>query len=170
MGINFDIKNFDKIFERIPFKSILWVTEIVLAVLVLCPDSVLEKLSVLSFKNYLEKYIGPMFLIISVVLIVTEVKKYIDKNKKKRAFTGRRAKKRFEKLSSTALKIVLKMYRSPSHSIELELGDANAVILENYLFVGRGTVSSIGMCFDYFLQPWVVEYLDKHISEYEKVR
>ena len=164
MGINLDIKNVDSILKKIHFKSALWVSEIVLAVLIFCPENILEKLLLLSFKNHFESYIGPSFLIVSAVLIVIKCKTVINN----RAFTGRRAKKRFEKLSPIALKTVLKMYHSPSHSIKLQLGDATAVLLETCLFVGRGTISTIGTSFDYFLQPWVVEYLDRHISEYDK--
>ena len=58
------------------------------------------------------------------------------------------------------------MYQSPSYSAELNINDATTIVLEPGLFIGRGYIGKNGIYFDYYLQPWVVEYLSKNPSEY----
>ena len=75
-------------------------------------------------------------------------------------------RKRFQRLSENAIATILEMYQSPSYSAELNINDATTIVLELELFIGRGYIGKNGIYFDYYLQPWVVEYLSKNPSEY----
>lgn len=169
MGVNFDIKDSEKLFSKIPCKRILAVVSLITAFLIFFPDKILEKVFLLQLRNNLKVYLGITFVIcisIWIVIIVSTVFKRIFT---KRKFRGKDAKKRFGRLSTTALVIVLEMYVTPSYAKELPYNSATAHVLECLSFVTRGSLSTCGVYYDYALQPWVVDYLDKHYKEYEKI-
>lgn len=167
MSINFDIKDSEKLIEKIPFKGILAVVTILSVFSLLCPAELLEKLYLLEIRNEIGTYLGITAIICASIWIIIFLSYLIRKISKKIAFNDKNSKKRFERISPMALVTVLEMYVSPTHSIRLGINDATTLILENYLFITRGTISSHGFDFDYFLQPWVIVYLNKHFSEYE---
>ena len=167
MSVNFDIKDSDKLIEKIPFRGILTVVTIISAFSLLSPDWLLEKLFLLEVRNSIGTYLGTAAIVcvaIWIVIILTYISRKIEK---KIAFNEKNSKKRFERISPVALITVLKMYQSPTHSVRLGIEDATTQILENYLFITRGTISSHGFDFDYYLQPWVIVYLNNHFSEYK---
>lgn len=167
MAINFDIKDSDKLIERIPFKGILAVFTLVSAFLLLCPEKILKKLFLLELRNTIGTCLGIVLVVCAAIWTIVFLIYFIRRIRKKRAFNDKNSKKRFDRISPVARITVLEMYNSPTHSLRLEIQDATTIILENYLFIDRGTISANGFKFDYFLQPWVVEYLNKHYSEYE---
>lgn len=167
MSINFDIKDSEKLIEKIPFKGILAVVTILSVFSLLCPAELLEKLYLLEIRNEIGTYLGITAIICASIWIIIFLSYLIRKISKKIAFNDKNSKKRFERISPMALVTVLEMYVSPTHSIRLGINDATTLILENYLFISRGTISSHGFDFDYFLQPWVIVYLNKHFSEYK---
>ena len=169
LGINFDIKNSDKLIEKIPFKGILAVITMISAFSLLSPDWLLEKLFLLEIRNQISTYLGIALVVcfaIWVTLLLTNVVRAISK---KIAFNEKNSKKRFQRISPVALITVLAMYQSPTHSMRLNIEEATTIVLENYLFIHRGTLSSHGLDFDYTLQPWVIKYLSKHFSEYKHI-
>ncbi len=167
MSINFDIKNSDKLIEKIPFKGILAVVTIITAFSLLSPNELLEKLYLLEIRNNIGTYLGITAIICGSIWVIIFLSYITRKIGKKIAFNDKNSRKRFERISPMALVTVLEMYVSPTHSLRLGINDATTLILENYLFITRGTISSHGFDFDYFLQPWVIVYLNKHFSEYK---
>lgn len=169
MGVNFEIKDSEKLLSKIPYKRILAIVSLITAFLIFSPDKILEKVFLLQIRNNIKVYLGITFILcisIWIVIIASAIYKKVIVNRK---YRGKGAKKRFQQLSVKAIEILLQMYHSPSHSKNLPINDAITQQLEISLFVGRGNLSSSGVYFDYFLQPWVVDYLEKHHKEYERI-
>ena len=167
MGINLDIKDPANFFSKIPYKSILAVITMCVSALLFIPDAWLTKIFLLDMRNKYATVLGIAFIIciaLWLVILFLAIKVRIQKH----IFCSDKAcKKRFDLLSEEALQVVLDMYHSDRHAAELELGSAELSVLESMFFIGRSTVSSYAYVYDCYLQPWVIQYLSKHISEYE---
>lgn len=168
LGINLEIKDISKWFNKIPFLKILLFFNAVLSVLLFSPDSILNKLFLKSFCNKYSEGLGISFVFCFVALVLFLLSKLVLKVRTISAFTGRNAKRRFEMLSEEALDVVLKMYNSPNYSRTMSLESATATILYKYSFVGRPSYGSGDLMFQFFLQPWVIKYLDKHSRKFLK--
>ena len=166
MARNFDIKTPENFLSQIPYKRILAVVTASVAAFIFFPDNWLNKIGVLEIKNKFITIFGIVFIICISFWIMQLITIIYYKSKKAYFFSDKACRKRFEMLSDEAISIVVDMYHSKSHSLELEMSEATTVTLESINIIGRGCVSSGGCYFDYFLQPWVIKYLAKHISEY----
>ena len=64
------------------------------------------------------------------------------------------------------LRSVLKHIYPDLYSKLLPYGGSIATMLQSYMFITCGQLSVEGEYFEFFLQPWVVEYLNKNIEKY----
>ena len=167
MGINLDIKDPANFFSKIPYKSILAVITMCVSALLFIPDAWLRKIFLLDMRNTYAAIIGISFLVCAALWLVIVSSVIKGKIQKSRLYSDKACKQRFELLSEDALQVVLDMYHSVRHAAELELGSAELSVLESMSFIGRSAVSSYSYVYDCYLQPWVIQYLAKHISEYE---
>ena len=167
MGINLDIKDPENFFSKIPYKSILAVITMCVAALLFIPDAWLTNIFLLDMRNKYATVIGVVFLLCVALWLVILFLAIKDTIKKRRFCSDKACKQRFDLLSEEALQVVLDMYHSDRHAAELELGSAELSVLESMFFIGRSTVSSYAYVYGCYLQPWVIQYLSKHISEYE---
>lgn len=167
MSVNFDIKDSEKLVKRIPFKGILGVITLITSFFLVCPEWLLKKLFLLETRNTIGSFLGLTLIFCIAIWCVFLTSALIKKTRVLLSFSGNKAKKRFKLLSQEATAIVIQMYQSSSYSMELSIGEASTVILENSLFICRGQLSVYNTYFDYFLQPWVIKYLNKHFEEYK---
>ena len=71
-------------------------------------------------------------------------------------------------LSADNKKIIAKMYKG-DRSEYFQINDANTGLLVAYNIIGRASNMSVGgTTFGYFLQPWVIQYLDKNYNKFIK--
>ena len=166
MAINFDIKAPDNLLSKIPYKRILAVITIFVASLLFVPDELLGKIGLLKIRNNFITIIGIAFVVCVSIWVVILATALYYKIKKAQFCSDKACRKRFEMLSAEAISIVISMYNSKSYSLEMEMSEANTTVLQSLHFIGRGSLSSYGYYFDYYLEPWVIKYLSKHISEY----
>lgn len=71
-------------------------------------------------------------------------------------------------LSKDNKKIIAEMYKG-DRSGYFQINDANTGLLNAYNIIGLASkMSTGGTTFGYFLQPWVIQYLDKNYNEFIK--
>lgn len=166
MAINFDIKAPDNLLSKIPYKRILAVITIFVASLLFVPDELLGKIGLLKIRNNFITIIGISFVVCVSIWVVILATALYYKIKKAQFYSDKACQKRFEMLSDAALAVVISMYKTKSRTSELDMSEATTTVLESLYFIGRGSVSVYGTYFDYYLEPWVIKYLNKHIAEY----
>lgn len=166
VGINLDVKNPGELIARVPYKRMLAFLSICDFALVFAPEAWLSRIFLLEFRDRYATVFGIAFIICLALWGIILFSVICDKIKIYRGTCDKACKQRFELLSEEALQVVLCMYENERYATVMELGSATANVLEAMQFVGRGIVSSHHCYFDYYLQPWVIKYLSKHISDY----
>jgi len=161
---NFDF--FNTIFRFLQKPSpFLFVISLVTAILIFVNDNLLEKIFILDFRNKFSSYIGITFLVSTLLILLyffiwihNDIKKFFDKRKKHKI--------RLEylvNLNKEQLKTVAGMYYREGQCANLDISQSTVHLLESYSIIGRASkMASSGQYFSYYLQPWVVDYIDKH--------
>lgn len=146
------IKNFSKYFVILP------------GILLFCPDKYLEQVRLLKIRNQFEQWIAIVFWFsVSVMIIDLFIK---SKNKSIEQHELKKQQKNIDKLmyslNNTEKSIILKIYESDWASFPIN----NALItkLNAQKIIERPNIGipTSGLNFSYCLQPWVVEWLNKH--------
>ena len=168
MAINFEVKDLGGFLSKLPYKRLLIFITLFSGFLLFASDDLLEKMFLLKIRNTLGEWLGVIFLGAGIGFLVCLFSWMFRNWSIFRKYTGRQAQRKFDMLSEEAGNIILEMYFSPSHSTKLFYSSASATLLERQEFISRSTISDGGFEFEYFLQPWVVRYLDKNIPKYMK--
>ena len=91
---------------------------------------------------------------------------YVIKSLKKKFIEHKNRKVRIELLSELSdgeKNVIADMYFSKDRTKDLDIKDALTGQLEAKTMIGRGSnMSSVGYKFSYFLQPWVIECINKN--------
>ena len=155
---------------KIPIKILLPALTIFSGFVMLSSEDLLSKLYLLDMKKENGFSFGLIFILCLSLIISYAFVLLIEKiiNKIRSLQLKRKLKKNIDSLPKKAFDILVKMYKTVSHSMELDFSYANTVLLENYQMIGRGYVSSFGTYFSYFLQPWVSKYFDERIVSNKK--
>lgn len=162
MGVNVDAKDIATTIKSVPYKPICVFILIVDGVLLFAPENVITSLGLDQVREAIKPYLGIVFLCAAAILLISVVSGYMKKAISSSKYKGRNAKHRLDSLSEYGKQLVRGMYESESHTARLSVTDATVDFLQKLSIIGRPTVSSRGEYFDHFLQPWVVEYLNKH--------
>lgn len=170
---NFDF--FNTIFKFLQKPSpFLFVISLVTTILIFISDNLLEKIFILEFRNKYSLYIGITFLVSTLLILLyffiwvyNSFKKYCNEHKKHKI--------RLEyllNLNKEQLKTIVGMYYRDGQCANLDITQSTVYLLERYSIIGRASnMASSGRWFSYYLQPWVVDYIDKHkyfIKDIEK--
>lgn len=131
-------------------------------ILLFTPVSLIDRLGLGQLRVKSQPLLGLIFLGAAVILLIDVVDKSIQWVKKRLQYTGKDAKKRLDSLSVIGKGIVCRMYNSESHSLRLPVDSATAELMYGLSIISRPSTSGQGILFDWFLQPWVVAYLDRH--------
>lgn len=156
---------------KIPLKILLPSLTIFSGFLLLASEELLIKLYLFDFRKENGFAFGLIFLIcISLILcysfsfllnfIIKKIDSYRLKKAQFRTYTN---------LAECYREVLIEMYRRPSRSMKMEISNAVTTYLINIHAVGTSQVSSIGLCFDCFLQPWVVHAIEKTIDMKRKL-
>lgn len=165
MNVNVDAKDLSSIIKKIPYRAIFIILTLVSGGIIFLPDTVIKKLYLYNFRNTFGFWIGLIFLIlffVSIYLIITPI---IKRKIINRTFYGKYAQKKFDLLCDEEKKIIMCMYNESSHTHRLSKSDAIVELLTEKMFVNHtayGVPIGKDLFFDYYLQPWVIEYLNKH--------
>lgn len=162
MGVNVDAKDIATTIKSVPYKPICVFILIVDGVLLFAPENVITTLGLDQVREAIKPYLGIVFLCAAAILLISVVRDCVKRVISNLQYTGSKAKQRLDRLSEYGKQIVRGMYESESHTARLPVTDATVDFLQKLSIIGRPTISSRGEYSDHFLQPWVVEYLNKH--------
>lgn len=155
---------------QIPLKILLPALCIFSGFLLLISDGLAEKLYLREFRQQNGFAFGLIF-VITLTLILVYLIFFASKpaiQKLNNYILKKKLIKKFKNLESIYKSVLYQMYKTPSHSIEMELSNAIATYLLNISAVDRGVVSRIGYVFDFYLQPWVIWGIESEIKDAEK--
>lgn len=112
-----------------------------------------------------QKVNGTLFLIstsILVMLIFISIAKAIRNSYMLFRFKRVRIKN-LNRLNTEQLNTVVQLYYRPDHSANLDITHSTTALLESAKIIGRASSISVGgSYFSYFLQPWVINYINEH--------
>lgn len=138
--------------------------------LLLISDGLAEKLYLREFRQQNGFAFGLIF-VITLTLILVYIIFFASKpaiQKLNNYMLKKNLIQKFKDLEPIYKSVLYQMYKTPSHSIEMELSNAIATYLLNISAVDRGVVSRIGYVFDFYLQPWVIWGIESEIKDAEK--
>ena len=133
--------------------------------LIFFPVNWLKLIQVDGLATRYSEWIGLIFLV-SLVVVVIRLGSWIGKNILKRNRIMKTLKIREKSLLTLYPKeksIVIKMYLSSDRSACLLFNDCSTAILYRLQIIGSASnIKDLYNGDDYFLQPWVCQYLDTH--------
>lgn len=150
-----------------------WIILLCDSLLLFLPEKFLKKIYLDNLKEQLGLWLGIIFIfaisVIAVTVIATIyqwVKHYYNESKLTKV-----REESLLKLYPAEREVVIEMYTSTSRSIVLPIESTVATVLLGLKIIQRGSsVGHILTGFPYFLQPWVITYLDEHPEYYQGIR
>lgn len=153
---------------KIPTEILLGMFLLVSTILTFMPNNILSKLALDNFVQNNQFVISIILLCSLSYFIVVHLKKlYVFLKNKIRQYNYKRIGiKNIESLSAELKEKIARMYNGNKTGY-LEINDPNTGLLTSMGIICRASNLSAGSTtFGYFLQPWVVEYLDKNYSKF----
>lgn len=162
----------DKIPKRIqiPLKILLPALCVFSGFLLLISDGLAEKFYLREFRQQNGFALGLIF-VVTVTLILVYLIFFASKpaiRKLKNYMLKKNLIRKFKDLEPIYKSVLYQMYKTPSHSIEMELSNVTTTYLLNIDAVNRGVVSTMGYVFEFYLQPWVIWGIESEIKDAEK--
>lgn len=157
------------------FKS--WISSLsCFCVFVLCaimsfaPECFLKKLQLVGLRTRLGAWLGILLVASFVFLVVPPIRDCVMAYKLSKQFKGKDADRRMAALSQVACRYLLEMYVRPDFAGHFDTTDPSFQALRDGNMI---RISAWGEMFNYpcYLQPWVVQWFDKHpdiVEEYKK--
>lgn len=143
----------------------------VLGLLLFGPNSLLDGLGVQSFVTTYRSILGVVFLLCLVLFLVGILGIFFTSLKEQYSIRGnlRFQKKRLRSLTDKEKDILVYYIHNQTRSQSLPYNDGLVRELQKLRIIYQAsTVSRRGMYFDYNIQPWAWEYLNKHPQLLEK--
>lgn len=166
-------KEFFEIFKLPP--SILTAISIVTGLILFLPEKIINVFYLLDFKNKYGSFIGIVFIIsitmLFVLIIIWSAKKIIEKYKSKRIIKMRI--KYLKGLDENKTALIKEFIKQKDHTLNLPTNNGVTVELNSMQvisFAGNMQPVTFGDIFDgdentmyvnYFLQPWVINLIEK---------
>ena len=141
------------------------------------PDSLIQKLYLVTFRDSFGFIIGLVFIISISIVGVTVLVAFYKMLSSKILFA--KSKKSREKclngLDDYQKTIVYSLMEEINHTDELPIHDGSVIWLEQNWIIGKAASQHFisdptNPTFPYMLQPWVVEYLNLHKVLYQSVK
>lgn len=153
---------------KLPAEILRGMIFIVTMFLSFIPQTLLSKLALSDFVKEHQFYIS-LLLIISISYYVVQILKSIilwSKNKYDMYSLRKINIENLEKLANKTKRIVYKLYKNGNTGY-LEINKPDTGLLEALHIICRASSLSISATtFGYFLQPWVVEYLNQNQEKF----
>ena len=156
---------------QIPLKILLPALCIFSGFLLLISDNFAEKLYLKEFRQQNGFAFGLIFTI-TLTLILVYIIFFASKpliEKVKNYLVKKRLINKFKNLEAVYKSALYEMYRTPTHSIRMEISNSVATYLLGIHAIDRSVVSTMGYVFEFFLQPWVIWGIEEEIGDAEKV-
>ena len=147
--------------SAMPLKSILFVSDIIVAVLLFIPSDKLSYLGLAEFSRSHQSGLGLSFVVISACWIVMCFCSIVLWIRFGTMYEGKDARRRIDQVSNWGKALVRQMYESSTRSLKLPLQDGNVAIMIRMQILTHANLGD-ALGFECVLQPWVVEFLDKN--------
>lgn len=159
------------IWVKIPLRIFLPALCIFSGFLLLISDELADKLYLKEFRQESGFAFGIIF-IITLSLILVYIIFFASKpafENVKNYFTKRAMIKKFINLEDIYKQALYEMYKSPTHSMKMDISNAVASYLVNIYAVNCAKVSVQGYLFDFYIQPWAIWGIEYEIKQSQKV-
>ena len=147
--------------SAMPLKTILFISDIIVAALLFIPGDKLSCLGLADFSRSHQSGLGLSFLIISACWIVLSFCSIVSWIRFGTMYEGRDARRRIDQVSNWGKALVRQMYESSTRSLKLPLQDGNVDAMIRMQILTHANLGDV-FGFECVLQPWVVEFLDKN--------
>lgn len=163
MNFGFNIADFFKLPNKIMASL-----AIASGMILFLPDTIVEKMYMMDFRNKFGFATGLIFIVSFSILLITSLAtcyKYFLRKYLMIKFKVT-AKKRLNALDTYQKALIYDLYCEYNHTDELPLHDGAVNFLEHSMMIAKATtqymVSDLNnACFPYMLQPWVISKLQK---------
>ena len=160
--------DFDNIFNGLKKLSpALVALSIATGFIVFAPKWLLEKLGIQNLPDIITSIVGGVFILSTALIITIATFSVIKGIGNRRHF--RALEKQIDGLTPDELIRVLMMYHAPGNALSMSIQDGvTSALIGKNIIVNVTTISDgIGLfTFPFVLQPWAVNYIKKHRSEY----
>ncbi len=156
---------------QIPLKILLPALCLFSGFLLLISDNFAEKLYLKEFRQANGFAFGLIFTI-TLTLILVYVIFFASKpliEKFKNYLIKKRLINKFKNLETVYKSVLYQMYRTPTHSIRMEISNSVATYLLGIHAIDRSVVSTVGYVFEFFLQPWIIWGIESEIADAKKI-
>ena len=166
MNVNVDAKNISDIIKSLPYKAILLIITIISALLIFLPDSALQKMFLLDFRNKIGTFLGVTFIFTACLSAYLFISSIFRDRRIKNALSGKKAKQKLEELTDIEKQIIVYMYHNQDKSIILPCTNSAVVHLKGLLMITEA--SNVGsqlvtvQLFPFYLQQWVIKALESN--------
>ena len=169
MGVNVDVKDIASIIKGSGYKYICAVIGIVTGVLVFLPASFMDFMGLSELCSKYKPLISILFILSWSIFLVGTVGTQLARYFRWAPFRGKKAQKRLDTLSLAEKRIIRIMYESDTRTLSLRITDGTVNHLKSLSMIQNASVSLKGEYFDFYLQPWVVTFLDQNKDYLEKL-
>ena len=158
------IKN---IFNKVDLKIIVGTIYLTSLIFSLVPDNIINYFGLLSIKTNYQFIISLIFITLSCYYITIFIQFIYNKIKSKTL--NKKLKKVIKKLSINEKQYLMKFYNANSKSFDtsttFDISDAIVNLLQSKHIINVGSSISVAFTeFDYYLQPWALEYLNELLN------
>lgn len=159
------IKN---IFNKVEFKIIIGTVYLASLIFSIFPENIISYLGLLSFKQNYQFIISLIFIILTCYYISMIIHFLLDKIKNK--LLTKKLRRMMKKISPDEKKYLMKFYNNDSKifntSTIFDMSDAIVNLLQSKRIINIGSSLSVAYTeFDYYLQPWALEYLNELLND-----
>lgn len=155
---------------QIPLKILLPSLAIFSGFIMFASENLLKTLYLLQFREENGFAFGLIFVICASLIFCYIggflITKLVDTYQ--RIILKRKQYKLFINLDDVYKQTLVEMYKSPTRSLKMSVSNSVATYLEAIHAIGRSSISSMGVVFDFYLQPWVVKCIEKMCVEMEE--
>lgn len=157
----------DKVLEKIDLKIIIRTIYIGTLIFVFLPEKYIETLGLLDFKNTWKTVISSAFLLITCYYVAVLIEVIYQKIKDK--FLMIKLNEIMKKLSLEEKQYLVQFYNHETKKFNtsnlFNISDAVVNLLVAKTIISRGSnIATEFTTFDYYLQPWAQEYLEKKLK------
>lgn len=165
MNVNVDAKNIGDIIKSLPYKAILLIISITSALLIFLPDAALKKMFLLDFRNAIGTFLGITFIISTCLTAYLFTSSFIRNKRIKSEFSGKKAIKKIQSLSSVEKQLVCYMYHNQNKSLFLSITNPIVAQLKHELIITEtskvGSMYGLEQIYSFHLHPWVIDLIKK---------
>ena len=134
---------------------------------VILPNNLLQKIGLNNLPTYVKQIIGGL-LIISSALIISIIF-FMITNRIKRNIAINKLNEQINELTKDELMRILMAYYSPAHVLSMSVRDGVTGALQKKHMISPASTITDGvglLTYQFILESWVIDFLDKHIDEF----